>query len=357
MVRPAETSETRWNKVLNRDAKADGQFVFAVVTTGIYCRPSCPARHAKRQNVRFFDTAEQAEQAGFRPCLRCRPDDKKTLLEQYDERYSQLVLEACRYIDSAQGVPSLAEIARAVGTGPSHLHRLFKSVLGISPKNYADQQRATKMRTIVENADTSITEAIYEAGYSSSSRFYDRSKAMFGMTATAYRAGGNGLEIRYATGQSALGAVLVAASDKGIVAILLGDDGQALVQDLERRFPRARLMAADNAFASVVADVIRLVEKPARQVDLPLDLQGTAFQQRVWQALRTIPAGETISYSELAERIGAPKSARAVAQACAANKIAVAVPCHRVVRNDGGISGYRWGVERKQELLQRERDD
>ncbi len=213
------------------------------------------------------------------------------------------------------------------------------------------------MRTIVENADTSITEAIYEAGYSSSSRFYDRSKAMFGMTATAYRAGGNGLEIRYATGQSALGAVLVAASDKGIVAILLGDDGQALVQDLERRFPRARLMAADNAFASVVADVIRLVEKPARQVDLPLDLQGTAFQQRVWQALRTIPAGETISYSELAERIGAPKSARAVAQACAANKIAVAVPCHRVVRNDGGISGYRWGVERKQELLQRERDD
>jgi len=251
-------------------------------------------------------------------------------------------------------VPSLEEIAASVKASPAHFHRIFKAFTGLTPKAYADAHRAKKMRAALDAPEIRVTDAIYDAGYNSSSRFYEASDGILGMTPKAYKQGGKNADIRFAIGQSTLGAVLVAASDRGVCAILMGDDPEELIRDLERRFPQANLIGADRDFEDMVAKVVGFVEAPRIGLDLPLDLQGTAFQQRVWQALREIPVGKTVSYTEIAERIGAPKSVRAVAQACAANKIAVAVPCHRVVRNDGGLSGYRWGVERKRDLLKRE---
>lgn len=346
--------DNRWRQVLARDKASDGEFVYAVRTTGIYCRPSCPSRRAKRENVQFFDVCADAERAGFRPCMRCKPHMDATLESQNTARYADMVSLACRFIENSDDVPALEDIARAVGASPAHFHRIFKSFTGLTPKAYADAHRAEKMRSVLKD-NSRVTDAIYEVGYNSSSRFYEASNKILGMKPKAFKSGGENETIRFAIGQSLLGAVLVAESEKGVCAILMGDDPQALIHDLEKRFPKAQLVGADRDFEDHIAAVIGFVENPGIGFNLPLDLRGTAFQQRVWNALREIPLGQTVSYSELAQKIGLPKSTRAVAQACGANKIAVAVPCHRVVRHDGGLSGYRWGVERKRDLLEKER--
>lgn len=346
--------DNRWRQVLARDKASDGEFVYAVRTTGIYCRPSCPSRRAKRENVQFFDVCADAERAGFRPCMRCKPHMDATLETQNTARYADMVSLACRFIENSDDVPALEDIARAAGASPAHFHRIFKSFTGLTPKAYADAHRAEKMRSVLKD-NGRVTDAIYEVGYNSSSRFYEASNKILGMKPKAFKSGGENETIRFAIGQSLLGAVLVAESEKGVCAILMGDDPQALIHDLEKRFPKAQLVGADRDFEDHIAAVIGFVENPGIGFNLPLDLRGTAFQQRVWNALREIPLGQTVSYSELAQKIGLPKSTRAVAQACGANKIAVAVPCHRVVRHDGGLSGYRWGVERKRDLLEKER--
>jgi len=338
----------RWMALEQRDPKADGIFYYSVSTTGVYCRPSCAARPARRENVAFHDTCAAAERAGFRPCRRCRPNEPPLA-----ERHAAAVAEICRLIEGADTAPTLDELARAAGMSRYYFHHVFKSVTGVTPRDYAAASRARRVRDTLP-ASGSVTQAIYESGFNSSGRFYAASKAALGMTPARYRSGGTGETIRFAVGDCSLGAVLVAATDKGICAILLGDDADVLVRDLQDRFHEAKLIGGDKAFEKWVAKVLGFVEAPAVGLDLPLDVRGTVFQQRVWQALRDIPPGETASYSMIADRIGAPKSARAVAGACAANPIAVAIPCHRVVRTDGGLSGYRWGVERKQALLDRE---
>lgn len=345
---PAEPDPTRWASVLARDKSSDGTFVFAVVTTGIYCRPSCPARRARRENVRFFDKCIDAEAAGFRACKRCKPNEPSL-----SEQHAAKVAEACRLIDEADGLPSLDELARAAGLSPFHFHRVFKASVGLTPGAYASARRQQRVRENLQNSAT-VTEAIYDAGFNSSGRFYANSSGMLGMTPTEYRAGGSNAQITFAVAGCSLGAILVAASEKGVCAIFLGDDPDALVRELQDRFPRASLMGGHEAFESVITKVVTFVEAPATGLDLPLDIRGTAFQHRVWQALRAIPPGQTISYAELARRIGDPNAVRAVAGACAANRIAVAIPCHRVVKTDGALSGYRWGVARKQTLIDRE---
>lgn len=344
--------DPRWAQVRARDPRADGAFFYAVKTTGVYCRPSCAARPALPENLCFFADRASAEGAGFRPCRRCKPDQPPAA-----ERRAALVAELCRKIDAAdeagEAPPTLDELAAEVGLSSFHAHRLFKAVTGLTPKAYAAARRDERMRSALA-ARPSVTDAIYEAGYSSSSRFYDRSTGMLGMTPTQYRQGGRALPIRFALGQCSLGAVLVAATERGVCAISLGDDPEELVHELETRFPRAQLIGADAEFEQLVAQVVGLVENPGTAAALPLDVRGTAFQERVWRALSKIPAGQTASYAQIARAIGAPHASRAVAQACGANPLAVAIPCHRVVRTDGDLSGYRWGVERKRQLLARE---
>ncbi|HDZ56906.1 MAG TPA: bifunctional DNA-binding transcriptional regulator/O6-methylguanine-DNA methyltransferase Ada [Pseudomonas xinjiangensis] len=335
----------RWAAVVARDAKADGQFFYAVSSTKIYCRPSCGARAPKPENVSFFLTSTEAEQAGYRPCLRCLPNQPPLA-----ERQATLVADLCRQIETAETAPTLEALAQGAQMSAFHLRRLFKSITGLTPKAYATAHRAGKMRDELGRG-SSVTEAIYAAGYNANSRFYSEAEQVLGMTPKRYRAGGAGTVIRFALGQSALGAILVAATERGVCAILLGDDPELLIGDLQYRFPKAELLSGDAEFEQFVAAVVGFVEAPKLGLELPLDVQGTAFQQRVWQALRDVPVGTTVSYSDLAQRIGSPKSVRAVAGACAANPLAVAIPCHRVVRIDGGLSGYRWGVERKRALL------
>jgi AraC family transcriptional regulator of adaptative response/methylated-DNA-[protein]-cysteine methyltransferase len=344
----ATVSDPRWAAVVARDPAADGKFFYSVKTTGIYCRPSCAARAARPENIQFHATAEDAERAGFRPCKRCRPDRMHSHSPQ-----TALVAELCRYIENTDPAPNLDELARRAGMSPFHLHRVFRAVTGVTPKQYAAAHRFKRVRTELERSAT-VTDAIYGAGYSSSGRFYDEANGVLGMTPSRYRAGGADTTIRFAIGECSLGSILVAASERGVCAILLGDDPERLARDLQDRFPRARLIGGDADFEQLVAKVVGFVEAPGIGLDLPLDVRGTAFQQRVWQALREVPAGRTVSYTEVAARIGAPKSVRAVAQAVAANPLAVAIPCHRVIRNDGGLAGYRWGVERKRALLKRE---
>lgn len=342
-------SDPRWQALLARDASADGTFVYGVRTTGVYCPPSSSARRPNIENVEFFDTPAAAEAAGYRPSKR-RGTDQSELARQHAAQVTQ----ACKLIETAEAEPSLNQLAEQVNMSPYHFHRVFKRATGLTPKAYASAHRARKLRNQLGRAE-SITEAVYEAGFNSNSRFYESSNARLGMTPGAYRDGGVNTDIHFAIAQCSLGAILIAQSAKGICAILLGDDPQALLQDLQDKFPKANLIGADDRFEQLVARVVGFVEAPAIGLDLPLDLRGTAFQERVWQALREIPAGSTASYADIAQRIGAPKAVRAVAQACGANSIAVAIPCHRVVRSDGNLSGYRWGVERKQELLERER--
>jgi AraC family transcriptional regulator of adaptative response/methylated-DNA-[protein]-cysteine methyltransferase len=340
--------EDRWEAVVARDASFEGQFYIAVKTTGIYCRPGCPARLPKRANVRFFDTRDEAERAGFRPCKRCKPDR-----QSLGELHAGKIAQACRLIETADEAPKLDDLAEAVGLSPYHFHRIFKQALGVTPKAYATAHRAKRVREGLGRSGT-VTEAIYDAGFNSNGGFYATSSDMLGMTPSDFRAGGEGQAIRHAIGTCSLGPVLVAASEKGVCAILFGDEPENLQKELQIMFPRARLVGGDKAFEKLTAKVLAFVEDPAKGLDLPLDVRGTAFQHRVWEALRRIPVGSTASYAEIAERIGAPKAVRAVARACATNRIAVAIPCHRVVRSDGGLSGYRGGVERKRALLDKE---
>ncbi len=344
----ATVADPRWAAVRSRDRSADGRFFYSVKTTGVYCRPSCGARPARPENVAFHASAEDAERAGFRPCKRCRPNEQPLAARQ-----AERMAELCRHIEQAETPPTLDELAERAGMSPWHLHRSFKAVTGLTPRAYAAAHRARRVREGLQRGG-SVTEAIYDAGYNASSRFYEQSGELLGMTPRAWRAGGADAEIRFAIGQCSLGAILVARSERGVCAITLGDDPEALAHELQDRFPQAQLIGGDAEFEQLVAQVVGGVEAPQQGIDLPLDVRGTAFQQRVWQALRAIPAGRTASYAEIAQRIGAPTAVRAVAQACAANPLAVAIPCHRVVRQDGALSGYRWGVARKRTLLQRE---
>jgi AraC family transcriptional regulator of adaptative response/methylated-DNA-[protein]-cysteine methyltransferase len=341
--------DPRWAALVQRDASFDGAFVYAVATTGIYCRPACPSKLARPENISFFATCEEAEAAGFRACHRCKPNEASSTV-----RHAAMIAEACRRIEAADEPLPLDTLAATIGLSPFHFHRLFKKMTGVTPKAYAAAQRSTRVRDHLARGQGSVTEAIYGAGFNSNSRFYETSDAILGMAPSAFRSRGAGATIRFAIGQCSLGAILVATTDKGVCAIFLGDDPDALVRDLQDRFPKADLTSGDAGFEAVIAKVIGFVETPALGLDLPLDIQGTAFQQRVWQALCDIPLGTTATYTEIAHRIGGPKSVRAVAGACAANRIAVAIPCHRVVKSDGALSGYRWGVARKQALLNKE---
>ncbi len=341
-------NDPRWARIVARDKSADGHLWYSVTTTGIYCRPSCPSRTANPRNVTLHDTLESARATGFRPCKRCNPEG-----QSLDTENAELVARACRYIEGCEEEPSLEDVAAAVGRSPSYFHRVFKAVTGLTPKAYAAADRAKKVREGLETG-TSVTGAIYDAGFNSSGRFYEKSTGMLGMTPSQYRAGGTNEEITFAVGESYLGAILVASSKKGVASILLGDDPDELVRNLQDRFPKANLIGMDRDYEALIARVVGFVENPGIGLDLPLDVRGTAFQRRVWQALQEIPVGERVSYAEIARRIGSPTAVRAVAGACAANKLAVAIPCHRVVRHDGSLSGYAWGVERKQAILERE---
>lgn len=345
---PDITKDPRWARVVARDKTADGAFWYSVATTGIYCRPSCPSRPANPKNVRLHQSIGDAEAAGFRACRRCNPGGISV-----EAANTAIVTKACRLIDQASEPLSLAQIAESVELSPQYFHRLFKKATGLTPKAYATAGRSARLREGLTTAAT-VTEAFHAAGFGSNGRFYEVSTGVLGMSPTHYRSGGAHEVLTFAVGQCSLGAILVASSKKGVAAILLGDDPDQLVRDLQDRFPKAGLIGGDAAYERLVAQVIGLIEAPGRGLALPLDVRGTAFQQRVWMALREIPAGETASYSAIAEKIGSPQSVRAVAGACAANALAVAIPCHRVVRHDGNLSGYRWGVERKRELIARE---
>jgi AraC family transcriptional regulator of adaptative response/methylated-DNA-[protein]-cysteine methyltransferase len=341
--------DPRWQSVLARDSNAEGAFFYSVSTTGVYCRPSCAARTARPEHVAFHDSVADAERAGFRPCKRCKPGE--TALA---EREALMIAELCRFIDAAPEVPTLAQLAQKSGMSAYHLHRRFKAHTGLTPKAYASARRAERMREALA-ANRNVTAAIYDAGYNSNGRFYAEADRVLGMTPARYRSGGYDADVRFSVGRCSLGSILVAASDRGVCTIALGDDAETLTADLRRRLPHAKLIRGDESFDSLVMKVIAFVEEPGIGFNLPLDVRGTAFQRRVWQALSAIPVGKTSSYSEIAERLGAPKSVRAVAQACAANAIAVAIPCHRAIGKNGAITGYRWGVGRKAALLERER--
>ncbi|MBQ0216655.1 bifunctional DNA-binding transcriptional regulator/O6-methylguanine-DNA methyltransferase Ada [Alcaligenes faecalis] len=350
--RAYETEDQRWAAVQARDPAADGQFVYAVRTTGVYCQPSSATRLPKRENVEFFDSAQDAEAAGYRYSRRLHGDQTSAAAER-----AAIVARACRLIETSETQPSLEQLAAEVGKSPFHFHRLFKAETGLTPKAYSSAYRARRLREELSSPDTSITSAIYDSGFNSNSRFYEASEQLLGMRARDYRAGGAGAIIRFAVGQCSLGAILVAQSQRGICAILLGEDPEQLVRDLQDQFPKAEIIGSDGDFEQLIAQVVGFIEAPSIGLHLPLDVQGTAFQERVWRALCEIPPGTTVSYTEIAERIGSPKAVRAVAQACANNHIAVAIPCHRVVRRDGDLAGYRWGIDRKRELLRREVQD
>ncbi|EFE10098.1 bifunctional DNA-binding transcriptional regulator/O6-methylguanine-DNA methyltransferase Ada [Citrobacter youngae] len=341
------TDDDRWQAVVERDADADGQFVFAVQTTGIFCRPSCRAKHALRKNVSFFADAEQALAAGFRPCKRCQPDKNSAQQHRLDK-----IAHACQLLEQESPL-TLDELAQQVAMSPYHLHRLFKATTGMTPKAWQQSWRARRLRDALAKG-MPVTQAILNAGFPDSSSYYRQADQALGMTAKQFRKGGDNVSVRYSLADCALGRCLVAASDRGICAILLGDDDATLVAELHELFPSAQDVAADADFQRHVREVIAVINTRNTPLSLPLDIRGTAFQQQVWQALRAIPCGKTVSYQQLASAIGKPKAVRAVASACAANKLAIVIPCHRVVRGDGALSGYRWGVARKAQLLQRE---
>lgn len=340
--------DPRWERLRNRDSSEEGAFVYGVATTGVYCRPGCASRLPRKENIRFFASGEEAERAGFRPCKRCQPDRAPLA-----ERQAEAISKACALIEAAEEKPDFDALAKAVGMSRHHFHRIFKQTTGVTPGVYLNARRRVRALDELSRART-VTDAIYGAGYSSSSRFYESCAPELGLKPSVFAKGGAGEVIRYAIGECSLGSILVAATAQGICAIQFGDAPEPLIEALRGRFPKAELKGGDADFEHVVAHVIGLVEEPKRAFDLPLHVRGTAFQQRVWEVLRSIPPGETMTYAEVAAKAGCPSAVRAVASACAANKIAVAIPCHRVVRTGGALSGYRWGVERKAALLKRE---
>lgn len=342
-------NDPRWQAVCDRDSAFDGRFFFAVRSSGVYCRPSCPARRPSPANVVFYASGHEAEAAGFRACLKCHPARP----EQWTLK-SDIVTEICRTLETSETIPNLDDIARKAGFSSHHFHRLFKAATGLTPRQYAIEHRAKRVRDCLANGG-SITAAIHGNGFSSSSRFYEGADKMLGMTPGQYKSGGTGMNISYAIGDSSLGKILVAATERGICAIFLDNDADPMVADLRQRFPKASIGPAGEDFAETVAKVAAFAENPKNGIDLPLDLRGTAFQLRVWNALRDIPPGKTTTYGEIAKQIGAPDAVRAVGTACGANHVSLVVPCHRVIGKDGKLTGYRWGVERKKKLLDRER--
>jgi len=335
-----------WTLVMGRSANADGEFVYAVKSTGIFCRPSCPSRRPRREQVEFFDSPREAQQAGYRACQRCRPLQRNAQMEKVEA--------ACRYIEqNVDATLSLEQIASSVGLSPFHFQRLFKSALGISPREYQQAQRAGKFKQALQS-ESRITDAIYEAGYSSSSRAYENSNQHLGMTPTAFRRHGEGVRISYTIVASELGKLLIATTAKGVCAVRFGDSERKLEQDLRNEFSAAEISREDGELRDIAKTVQRLFIQPASASEIPLDIQGTAFQQRVWSALRMIPRGETRTYTDVARQIGSPRAVRAVANACGSNPVAVVIPCHRVVQKNGSMAGYRWGVERKAAMLRAE---
>src|ERR1700732_1327990 len=341
-------SNPRWLSIVARDKGSDGKFFYSVKTTGVYFRPSCGARLARPENVHFYTTTEAAEKAGFRACKRCKPAGLSLT-----EANTAKIEKVCRLIERSEETPSLEKLAKYAGMSVFHLHRTFKAITGLTPSGYGAAHRTNRVRKTLGKSQ-SVTEAIYDAGFNSNSRFYESANETLGMTPTSCRDGGVNSVIHFAIGECSLGSILVAKSERGVCAVLIGDDPHLLVRDLQDQFPKADLIGDESGYADLVAKVVALVEKPGVGLDLPRDIRGTAFQQRVWKALQQIPVGTTASYADIAEVIGMPKAVRAVAQDCGANTLAVAIPCHRVIRNDGALSGYRWGVERKRALLDRE---
>jgi AraC family transcriptional regulator of adaptative response/methylated-DNA-[protein]-cysteine methyltransferase len=341
--------EELWQAVLTKDAGRDGQFVFAVSSTGIYCRPSCPSRRPQRERVSFFQLPEQAEQAGFRACLRCHPRAGRATDPQI-----KMAQDVCRLIDESEGEPvTLAALSEQLGVSSFHLQRTFKSIMGISPKDYAEAARVNRFKQNVRKG-AAITSAIYDAGFGSSSRLYENAAAQLGMTPATYGKGGRGAVINYAIVDTPLGRLLVAATNKGVCSVMLGDTDAALKESLLREFPAAEIRLDEKPLQSSLRVIIDHLKNKRPHVDLPLDIRATAFQRQVWEQLRAIPYGETHSYSEVAKAIGQQKAVRAVARACATNPVALVIPCHRVIREDKSLGGYRWGLERKKKLLERE---
>lgn len=336
-----------WRATLERDRRADGEFVLAVRSTHVYCRPSCPARRPLRRNVTFFRTREEAEQQGYRPCLRCRPNEVAAS--------SALVGQAAKYLaESSEEAPRLSQIARKLSTNSAMLRRAFRQVTGLTPRDIAEALRVKRFKSLLRSG-RNITDALYETGYGSSSRVYERSNAQLGMTPGTYQKGGKGMKIEYTIAKSPLGKVLVAATERGVSAVYLGDAEGKLIAELREEYPRAEISAATDSRQRWVREIVQRIEGKSAQEDLPLDLQATAFQRRVWQELQRIPRGKTRTYSQVARALGRPRAVRAVARACATNPVSIVVPCHRVVREDGKLAGYRWGVDRKEQLLARER--
>ena len=339
-------SETQWRQVMERDARQDGRFVFAVRTTGIYCRPSCPSRRPRRDSVEFFSDPKLAERAGYRACLRCKPTEVSA--------QAQSVMRARQLLDEAEGMLTLAELSKRVGVSPFHLQRLFKRATGLSPREYQSARRMQHVKHGLRKGDD-VTTALYDAGFGSPSRLYEKAGQQLGMTPGVYRRGGAGMTIQVAIVPSPLGRLLVATTSRGLCAVRFGENAAELERELREEFRAAEIERDDAALQPYLQPLLSSLRGEKVTIDLPLDVRATAFQKKVWDALREIPAGETRSYSEVARAIGDPKAVRAVATACASNPVALAVPCHRVVRIDGQLAGYRWGIERKKKLLEQER--
>lgn len=353
MKNPATIIDDRlWEAVVAKDARFDGQFVFAVTSTKIYCRPSCPSRRPHREHVMFFELADAAEQAGFRACLRCEPRRARVLDPQVE-----LVQRVCRFLDASQTeTVKLADLAAHVGVSVFHLQRTFKRIMGISPKQYLTARRFGNFKSLVRGGEP-VTQALYESGFNSSSRLYEHAQAELGMTPATYGRGGRGMTINYTIAASPFGRLLVAVTDRGVCAVRLADTDAEVEQELRVEFPAATIQRNETALREPVEKILHHLTNNEPRLDLPLDIRATAFQRQVWEKLRSIPYGQTVSYGDVAKSLGKPGAVRAVGRACATNPVALVIPCHRVVREDQSLGGYRWGLDRKQQLLEHEREN
>lgn len=344
-----DSDEKRWYAIVHKEQAAEGSFYYGVKTTGVFCRPGCSSRLPNRENVEYFTSRKAAESAGYRPCKRCKPASNSK-----NEEIEQIIIRACKSIVQSNSPLKLKDLAETAGMSPYHFHRLFKMIVGITPKQYASKHQADRFRKCLKSSE-SITDAIYSAGFSSSSGAYAKKRDHLAMKPRDYRAGGAGVTIHYGLARCDLGWLIVATTRRGVCAIEFSDDPAALPQQVQNRFPQANLQEAGSGFVALIREVIEFIKSPHNSFNMPLDIQGTAFQQKVWNVLRQIKPGETLSYTDVAERIDNPKAVRAVATACASNKLAVVIPCHRVIAKDGTLSSYRWGAERKKRLLENER--